>query len=372
MKTSPRFYHPELDGLRFIAFLLVFIHNAPSISSSRIWTLLHEYGWIGVDLFFCLSGFLITKLLITEHEQTGEINIRNFYVRRILRIAPLYLIYIALIFIFPTFFQRKYTDLETLQVAGLITFTFNFIYIYLFPFAIPFFVHLWTISYEGQFYLFTPWVIKKIRTVSPKKTTSILLTIFLIGTALRAIFIYSQFKHPAIYTLPFTRFEALLGGVAIALGTFDNSLHKIKTRALFVLGITLNALVFVLPKIYEINWDLMLSYLSVGIGLTLVLLSIIRQSNLIGKRLLSNPLLVYLGKISYGLYIFHLIGISIAFQVCESFLSVGIRNFDQQNALVFMLGLLITIAFSSIAYWLIEKPFLKLKDRFSKIPSRPI
>src|SRR5262245_16629502 len=73
-ENNSRFYYPELDGLRFIAFLLVFIHNAPSVSSSKTWTLLHDYGWIGVDLFFCLSGFLITRLLVTEYQHNGTIH----------------------------------------------------------------------------------------------------------------------------------------------------------------------------------------------------------------------------------------------------------------------------------------------------------
>jgi peptidoglycan/LPS O-acetylase OafA/YrhL len=369
---SPRFYLPQLDGLRFIAFLLVFIHNAPSISSSKLWAAVHDYGWIGVDLFFCLSGFLITKLLVTEREQTGRINIRNFYIRRILRIWPLYFFYIILILLLPDYYLRPNTNNEALQVAGLVTFSFNVVYIYLFPFALTFFIHLWTISFEEQFYLVAPWLIHKLKAVSSKKTKETLYIIFLLGIALRVIFIYFQFKHPVIYTLPFTRFEALLGGVAIGLGLFDTVFHKIQSWLLFLLGATFNALVFILPNIYEINWDLMLSYFFVGVGMSLVVFSITRKDNQLLKRLLSNLFLTYLGKISYGLYVFHIISIRLAFQLFEAIQNTEGRSLEELNTLVFIAGLIITVVLSAASYQFIEKPFLKLKEKFGVVQSHPI
>lgn len=71
-EIKPRFYLPELDGLRFIAFMFVFIHNANPILKGTFLEKFSEYSWFGVDLFFCLSGFLITKLLVLEYEQNGD------------------------------------------------------------------------------------------------------------------------------------------------------------------------------------------------------------------------------------------------------------------------------------------------------------
>lgn len=371
-EAKPRFYLPELDGLRFIAFLLVFIHNAPSISSSKIWTALHEYGWVGVDLFFCLSGFLITKLLVTEREQTGKINIRNFYIRRILRIWPLYFTFIILIFLFPQIFPRNYTTHEFFQIAGLATFTFNFIYIYLFPYATTFFIHLWTISFEQQFYLIAPWSIGKLSTISRKRMVGILSSLFFLGTLLRASFIFLQIKHPAIYTLPFTRFESILGGVAIGLGVFDTIFYNVQSRRLFLAGLAFTVMVFVLPNIYEIGWNLMLSYLFVGIGMSLIVFSAARQKGQLGKNLLSNPLLNYLGKILYGLYIFHIIGIYLAFDFYKSNIVTKNYNPKDLNSLVFFTGLLITMILAALSYQWVEKPFLKFKERFGVVRSHPI
>ncbi|MCI0553562.1 MAG: acyltransferase [Anaerolineae bacterium] len=372
MENKPHFYYPELDGLRFIAFMLVFVHNAPPISTSKLWTALHEYGWVGVDLFFCLSGFLITKLLVMEYQENGDIIIQRFYFRRILRIWPLYFFYIIFILLFPNLFPRNYTEFEFLQIAGLITFTFNFVYIYLFPFATAFFIHLWTISFEEQFYLFAPWLIRKFKMISQKGMVGALLTIFLLGTALRALFIFFQIKHPAIYTLPFTRFESIFGGVAIGLGLFDTAFRKIQSWWLFLLGIAVNAMVFILPNTYEISWNLMLSYLFVGTGMSLIVFSVTQQESQLLKKLLSNPFLDYLGKISYGLYIFHIISIMLAFRFYASSLHTRSRGLAETNSLVFFTGLIITIILSTILYQVIEKPFLKLKEKFEIIQSHPI
>ena len=97
-KKSRRFYVPQLDGLRFLAFLLVFVHHgphwdavfAPHSTGNRIFSFLESYGWCGVDLFLVLSAYLITSLLLIEYQQEHDISLRGFYLRRILRIWPLY------------------------------------------------------------------------------------------------------------------------------------------------------------------------------------------------------------------------------------------------------------------------------------------
>ncbi|HNQ93994.1 MAG TPA: acyltransferase [Anaerolineales bacterium] len=132
LETKPRFYLPELDGLRFIAFLLVFIHNANPILKRTFLERFSEYSWFGVDLFFCLSGFLITKLLVMEHRQTGKINFRNFYIRRILKIWPLYFFYLILGSIIIAPVDGRNINLPW-HIVSLSTFTFNFAYLALLP-----------------------------------------------------------------------------------------------------------------------------------------------------------------------------------------------------------------------------------------------
>jgi len=161
MESKPRFYLPQLDGLRFLAFLLVFIHNAPFIEINPIWTALYEYGWIGVDLFFCLSGFLITKILALEFQEYNHINVFRFYVRRMLRIWPLYYLYIliGLLFILQT---QGWFQVLPGHLAGLASFTYNFAYLFLTHKVFAVYFHLWTISYQEQFYALMPWVLPKL------------------------------------------------------------------------------------------------------------------------------------------------------------------------------------------------------------------
>lgn len=90
-----RIYFPELDGLRFFAFLLVFVHHHILLKKVPIFSILHTEGWVGVDLFFALSAFLFTKLLIAEYNKTKTISFRKFYIRRIFRIWPIYFLFIG-------------------------------------------------------------------------------------------------------------------------------------------------------------------------------------------------------------------------------------------------------------------------------------
>lgn len=370
-ESKSRFYLPELDGLRFIAFLLVFIHNAPSISSSKIWTALHEYGWVGVDLFFCLSGYLITKLLVMEHEQTGKINIRNFYFRRILRIWPLYFFYIVIGLIYILFTDGWHPVLP-LHLIGLSAFTYNIVYLFLTYKVFAVYVHLWTISYEEQFYIAIPWVTQKFARNSKDRNWLIILVIFLAGNIIRAMFIFFNAKHPIIYMLPLTHFEAMLGGVAIGHGLFDRSLGSLKNWVMLLSGVTMIAIVFVLPNTYEIGWSLALTYPLAGTGTALIIFAIIKSKTSLTNKFLSTPLVIYLGKISYGLYIFHLLILSAIYHFSQKILGSLSQVNSTNQPLYFFSGLLITILLSIASYTFLEKPFLRLKKKYVFVKSRSI
>ena len=161
--TTRRFYQPELDGLRFYAFLGVFaLHTLPSEKGfySRLhlpipwlWAAFAKSGGAGVDLFFALSAFLITSLLLKERQETGRISLRRFYVRRILRIWPLYFLMIALGIVLSHSIADQ--DLPWYYVAGYLLFVGNWVHAI---FGAPNSVcsPLWTVSIEEQFYLIWP------------------------------------------------------------------------------------------------------------------------------------------------------------------------------------------------------------------------
>jgi len=364
------FYFPELDGLRFLAFLLVFIHNSSPILPGSFLKTFADYGWMGVDLFFCLSAFLITKLLVTEHRRDGSINIRNFYIRRILRIWPLYFFYIALASLIIVLGAGWSAGLLK-HIAGLATFTFNFVYFALLPSPLLVFIHLWSISYEEQFYAVIPWILRRLLNSSESQKWIFFIFVFLLGSSTRALFIHFRLNPSFIYILPFTRFEAILGGLGIGLGLFDQLLAKIRTGALFTVGVLSLAFVVLLPNTDVLGWGLMLTYLLVGIGMSLILSSIMQNSLTVLKQILRGKALVYLGRISYGLYVFHFGLLALASRICTDYLHLPMYQ-PANTTLTLTLGLALAVFSSVLSYHFVETPFLRLKERFGLIISRPL
>ncbi|MBL8088927.1 MAG: acyltransferase [Anaerolineales bacterium] len=360
--TNQSFYYPQLDGLRFFAFLLVFIHNAPHLESIKIWKILHEYGWIGVDIFFCLSAFLITKLLLLEYEKNKSVDLKKFYFRRCLRIVPLYVFYLLLasIYIILSVKQKEFLGVHLLS---LITFTYNIAYFYLLPNNFVLFVHLWTISFEMQFYFVAPWFTKVIKSENQKKYM-IFISLFLIGFIIRGLFIFYEVKHPIMYMSPFSHFEAVLLGAFLAttnIGT-DNKINNTPTSIiLFFAGIFVLSLVFLLPNTFEIGWHLMATYLFAGVGSFLLIWSLIIKPRNPIKSFFQLSLFKYLGKISYGLYIYHVFALVIVDLLFKRF----IASTDMRTYILFMVffGLSLTILFSIASYHVIEKRFLSLKEK---------
>src|SRR5450432_3563846 len=165
-----RFYRPELDVLRFFAFLGVFIfHAAPRTMDfyaaadvprwlSNLLISTFGAGAYGVDLFFALSAYLITSLLLRERAATGALDLRGFYVRRILRIWPLYLAFVAFAAFAATVIPEQHLPLR--YVVGYSLLAGNWTYVF---YGLPasFTIPLWTVSIEEQFYLAWPLALRK-------------------------------------------------------------------------------------------------------------------------------------------------------------------------------------------------------------------
>jgi peptidoglycan/LPS O-acetylase OafA/YrhL len=318
-----------------------------------------------VDLFFSLSGFLITKLLVAEYEQTGKINIRNFYIRRALRILPLYFLFISFTAITTLYFQGWNTA-SMVRIAGLATFSDNFISAISGLNFISYSIHLWTISYEMQFYLIAPaaliWLLKKDKTTR----LAVLALLFAAGTLIRGLFIQQQASSTAIYVLPFIRFEAMLGGIAFGLGIFDKPLSKPGAWLPLLIGFACLTLVFTLPNFKVVGWNLMITYPLVGIGASLLLHAILWDPNARFTVFLGSPFLVVLGRISYGLYTYHIMALVVTTNL---FFRLGMSQTQVVGLypVVFLLALLLTIGISTISYLSVEKYFLKRKANFISV-----
>ena len=236
--------------------------------------------------------------------------------------------------------------------------------------AIMYSAHLWTISYEEQFYLVIPWALRLFYRLRKKTTTLILCAFILIGFSIRAVFIYLKVNHPAIWVFPPTHFESIFGGLIVGLGLFDETLKKVSSWFLLAGGLTALWLVSNLPDVNRIQWKLMFTYPLVGIGSSLILFAVMQGGLGPVSTLFRNRMLGYLGKISYGLYVYHIACLKITSSIVDPFVSPT-RLFVYP--VVFLpTALLITILISSISYEFFEKKFLRMKDRFTLIYSRPI
>src|SRR6478609_6198079 len=167
---AERFYRPELDALRFFAFLGVFIfHAAPRTMDfynaagyphwlSSLLISVFGAGAYGVDLFFALSAYLITNLLLRERAATGALDLRGFYMRRILRIWPLYLAFVAFAAVFAALVPGQHLPMK--YVVGYSLLAGNWVYVF---YGLPasFAVPLWTVSIEEQFYLAWPLALRR-------------------------------------------------------------------------------------------------------------------------------------------------------------------------------------------------------------------
>lgn len=360
-----RFYFPELDGLRFLAFILVFAHHNPFFLTVPSLVFLKAYGWLGVDLFFVLSAFLFTRLLVEEYKKTEKISFRKFYIRRIFRIYPVYILFVLVSVLFLYVTNHTFSDIEFIRIAGLVTFTDNIMTAIYGYHSLSTFSHLWTISFEEQFYLFVPltiWLLVKM--TKKRRIISLFVFMFVFGV-LRQLLVESMEEFAAVWLLPITRFESILGGVILGFGGYNFLLKYFSPLFAVLLGI-LSFFVFTLLPPLEENYSYVAVYfLLIGLSTSLVLFGV-SQSNIL-KKIFSTKILVYLGKRSYGLYLYHLFGIEFS-----AYLLRG-TSFGANNGFIFfLLSLVITIFASILSYNLIEKPFLKLKKKYEVVQSRPI
>ena len=363
-KSIDKLYFPELDGLRFLAFLLVFVHH------SSLFSKLRTNGWIGVDLFFVLSSFLFTKLLIAEYYKTNTISFKKFYLRRIFRIWPIYFLFIGFSFTLYLLSKGQITNNIGIRIFGLFAFSDNIMTAIYGWNPMPFIAHLWTIAYEEQFYVFVPIIIFLLIRSSFKTKVIFITSIYILFSGIRLALIANNVTSTVLYVLPITHFESIIMGMVIGFGGYDFLLEKIKPLIIGLIGILFFALLY-LPYLVDTSdgnitsyWDL-LHYSLIGISTSLVIFSVSNSKLL--KKIFSKSLFVFLGKRSYGLYVYHSLGIAVG-----SYLIAHSSILPSNSLVSFIYSFSFTVIVSIISYKFIETPFLKLKKKFEVIKSRPI
>jgi peptidoglycan/LPS O-acetylase OafA/YrhL len=363
-----RFYQPELDGLRFYAFLGVFIcHTLPfdgvfyrrfHLPLPWLWGAAAKSGAAGVDLFFALSAFLITSLLLREREETSGISLRRFYLRRILRIWPLYFLLIALGVILSHTVAGQ--SLPGYYVAGYLLFAGNWVHA---VFGRPESIcsPLWTVSIEEQFYLLWPLLVKLL---GRRGMMVAAVVTFLLATASRTGFMLAGWSGGFIYYSSISRCDSLALGILLAL--FADRLPTLSRSArLLLLAGGLTGWVISSAWLNEqpgpVDMRMVLGRLVVSLGAGAILLACLHGES----KLLRGAWVVGLGKISYGLYMLHLTGILIMLRLFHP--AWGLHLLAAKA-----LGFITTIILALASYRWIESPFLRLKDKFATVLSRPV
>jgi peptidoglycan/LPS O-acetylase OafA/YrhL len=357
--ASQKLYFPALDGLRFFAFLLVFIHHLPR-STEPILALLHDQGWVGVHVFLFLSAYLLTAILRAEQHVNGAISIKKFYIRRGLRIWPLYFVFCVCAFVLSNFLRPHPLPIEWFRFGGLMAFVDNIITGFRGYNPISYTAHLWTISLEEQFYLVLPLLLAGLLAV-PTRLLRGLFACWLLFLAIRIIAVLLKAPHPMIWTSVFSADSLLLGTALGAMRPSPPSTVFMRVTIVIVGIFALFSGVF-LPPIDKVGVHQVIVYSLIAVGAAALTTAALHEPLL---RFLKERPLRYLGKISYGLYVFHVLGIAVGSKVA---IWIGSASWWVGALTAFAA----TTILSVLSYELFERQFLKLKQRFESVQSRPI
>lgn len=325
-----------MDGLRFIAIFFVLIEHFPSFIGRYI-----PAGYFGVDLFFVISGFLITEGLLIDLHKTKKEVIRSFYIKRVLRIFPIYYLFLILSLIFYKPFM------EIAPYAFSYTVNYNHAVIEGTPFE-----HLWSLCVEEQFYLIWPFLIVFIR--NKKILLFAMLMLFCLSI--------SYFIYAADYSTLAGRMFSLVAGAIMAFVKVDNvEVYKtFKRYSLYVVAFAILLYAFVDSSIGLTVFSVFLVYTGSNNGFKGVL-----------KKILENPKVLYVGKVSYGLYLYHMAVGKLTQQYIFDpvWQKIDFSFFPQLKynswIIKFPLYTLLSIGVAALSYRYIESYFLKLKKKFT-------
>jgi peptidoglycan/LPS O-acetylase OafA/YrhL len=374
-KKESKVFFPNLDGLRFFCFLSVFLFHSfatdyESIKGTGTYHFIKGFlvanGNLGVNFFFVLSGFLITYLLFAEKEKYKKISVGNFYVRRILRIWPLFYFCVFFGFIIFPILKRAFGQVpaETAHPLYYVFFLNNIDFIKTgLPDSSELGV-LWSVAIEEQFYLVWPILMALI----PRTKIRYVFLLIIIST-----FCFRLYHSHNPTFLEFHTFSCIsdmaVGGYFAYLAMYnDKFLNRLKTcrRIWIVLLYLVIAAIFLFRKVIFGGNDFLIAadrlIISIVFGLVIMEQNYAQTSL---YKMSNNKIISRWGVYTYGLYCLHMIGILI---VDKGLALIGLnKNIYQVIFLEGGLALLVTLSLAYASYHLFEKRFLKLKEKFAII-----
>jgi len=357
-------YIKQLDSLRAIAVFLVIFSHWVTIRSINKFINNSDIGAIGADIFFVLSGFLITRILFDSRNKAEVIQIpistviKNFYIRRTLRIFPIYYFTIILLFYFQA---NTGTNIKT-AFLYFVTYTSNF-YFFNIQHWDGIISHLWSLAVEEQFYLIWPWVILFIR----KKYFLPVIMVFIFLGIISQLLLKDV---PLNYVLTFTCFDAFgLGALLAWQVTYRQASIKMFYKRATV--ISCFAVIMLLIGLLQGQWRYiplrtivailsvwMIAYILVNEG----------KETVIFKYLLNNKVLIFIGKISYGIYMYHnIVPYMLNIQIIDKYFNPLLPDLILKKywtSLYLFENSVLLILISWASYVFIEKKFLKFKEHY--------
>jgi peptidoglycan/LPS O-acetylase OafA/YrhL len=374
-QTVP-FYYPELDSIRFFLFCGVWayhalprdegpysVHHVPAALVPWI-TAVIRGCMCSLDVFFILSAFLITELLLRERESRGVVDLKAFYIRRLLRVWPLYFVVLALAGLLSVFDGSQIVGWD--YTLAFLLFTGNWIMSLRGSPRAIIIAPLWSVCFEEQFYLLWPLVLRK---ASRKAIFLSAMALLPVAAVARLILTLEHQRAAAIWYNTFARLDAIAYGILLAVILHGRTLRLGRRARLTLLLLGISAWVAVgrsWPLVQGPQLTLvgsLIGYPLMSLGGVAIFLSVLEASQQ-GASFLRHSWLVYFGKISYGLYGYHYLGLRLSDYL------LGDRPRPFGSALSLPCALVITFLLAIASFKWLESPFLRLKQtRFTYVPS---
>lgn len=349
-----RQWFPQLDGLRAIAVTLVFIHHWIEPK----WGL----GIIGVQVFFVLSGFLITGILLRERReveagaQSIGFSVRQFYARRFVRIFPLYYFCLVVFLILGRFEIRKTFWWFLFYLSNVL---FSLRGEFMGPFS-----HFWSLAVEEQFYLFWPLVVL----LTPRKRLSTVLVLMIILAPLARILTFTSGHKDFVQTstMVWANLDTLGAGALLAcslsLESFEPKDRLERARGWLKWAVPMCAVEVIAARAFPASsaWVWLDPLAIAAASIWAVWMASEGFSGVVG-RCLSHPVMVYLGRISYGLYVWHMFAPAFLRNILHV---LHLPDRFNTGATGFILLYAWTVATATLTWFLLEKPINDLKRYF--------
>jgi peptidoglycan/LPS O-acetylase OafA/YrhL len=358
---TPRREHgfiAELDGLRGIAILLVMVYRFWPRSDVGLGLDLARAGWIGVDLFFVISGFLITRILLaTKGDPTY---FRDFYVRRVLRIFPLYYLFVGSVLLLfawdPAYRAHSGSPLWYLLYLGNVPTS-------LLGLDIPYWLGtVWSLAVEEQFYLTFPWLVALL---NRRRLSMLLLALLVIAPALRLVTMMINPGYERLqYSFTLCRVDTIAIGCLLAILTDAIDLERYRSRLRSVALVMVTGAVIVAAATglgHSTMFERVAGFSIVALGWASVIMLAVLARGTRSTAMLRDARLRYFGTLCFGLYLLH--------RPADTFVSavVGRAGIDTAALWLIPVKIAAAVGLATLSWHMLERPILGLKSAFGGI-----